>query len=236
MPLAFMFSNRKDSYIYEILFTEIRNIVGAISTDLFMSDITEVYYKPWQIIMGTAKKQLYCSWHIDRAWQSNLNKINNSDKRQWVYKTLKYLESLLDESVFLENLENFLKVLDDEVTLCFKEYFCNYYLSNCDKWAHCYRKGCAVSTNMHLESMHKSIKYFYLESKKVKRLDKSIHALLEFLHNKKVDRIIKLTKGNSTHHTSKIRNDQLLLKNITCIYMKILKYFMFYRNRNTCWL
>lgn len=30
-------------------------------------------------------------------------------------------------------------------------------------WAYCYRKYLGVNCNMHLESMHKIIKYFYLD-------------------------------------------------------------------------
>ena len=61
IPLAFMFSNRKDSLINQIFFQKIRDNVGTIKTDIFMSDITNVFYNPWEIIMGCPNKQLYCA-------------------------------------------------------------------------------------------------------------------------------------------------------------------------------
>lgn len=47
MPLAFMFSNRKDSLINQIFFQKIRDKLGPIKTDTFMSDITNVFYSPY---------------------------------------------------------------------------------------------------------------------------------------------------------------------------------------------
>lgn len=48
---------------------------------------------------------------------------------------------------------------------------------------------------MNLESMHKTIKCHYLNGCKVGRLDKSITTIRRYICNKKVERIIKLTKG-----------------------------------------
>ncbi|KAH1021842.1 hypothetical protein HUJ04_011327 [Dendroctonus ponderosae] len=55
---------------------------------------------------------------------------------------------------------------------------------------------------MRLESMHKTIKYFYLDGKKVERLDKSVHVLLKFVRDKCVDRIIKKTKESKNDKTA----------------------------------
>lgn len=57
---------------------------------------------------------------------------------------------------------------------------------------------------MHLESMHKVIKYVYLEGKKIKRLDKTLHCLQLFLRDKTVERIIKLTKGKCSQQRNLI--------------------------------
>lgn len=69
-----------------------------------------------------------------------------------------------------------------------------------------YRLKCNINTNMYLESMHKVIKYDYLEGKKIKRLDKSLHALQKFIRDKSVDRLIKLTKGKTSRHQQNINN------------------------------
>lgn len=47
-------------------------------------------------------------------------------------------------------------------------------------WAYCYWLRLGINTNMYLESFHKILKHIYLEGKRVKRLDKTIHALIKF--------------------------------------------------------
>lgn len=87
-PVSCMFSNRKDTIIMEIFFEALRARVGVIQSAVFMTDITMVFYNAWEKIMSPTT-HLFCSWHIDRAWQKNLNKISDVNKRSWIYKTLK---------------------------------------------------------------------------------------------------------------------------------------------------
>ncbi|KAJ8910558.1 hypothetical protein NQ315_008943 [Exocentrus adspersus] len=88
IPVAFMFTNRKDTYIYELFFNAIKLSIGILSAKTFMTDIVSTYYSAWCSIMGPAVHQLFCSWHVDRAWQQNLSKISDKTKRSEVYKTL----------------------------------------------------------------------------------------------------------------------------------------------------
>ncbi|XP_028137903.2 uncharacterized protein LOC114332316 [Diabrotica virgifera virgifera] len=203
-PVAFLFSNRKDSYINEVYFTEIRKVTGKIQTLNFMSDITSVFYLPWQTIMGTPIKQLYCSWHIDRAWQQNLGKISDLDKRKWVYKSLKHVQGILDEDKFTSDFNNLLNLLlSDDETKKMGEYVKTYYGKNVEQWAYCYRKNCPANTNMHLEAMHKTIKHVYLDGKKIS-MDKTLHCLQRFIRDKTLERIIKITKDKKHHHCNMI--------------------------------
>lgn len=118
------------------------------------------------------------------------------EKRREVYKTLKVVQTTLDEVNFGKFYEEFLtQLLCDPETITFYEYFVKYYGNNHSSWAYCYRKELLINTNMYLESMHRIIKYEYLEGKKVKRMDKSLHNLMRFTRDKQVERIIKLTKG-----------------------------------------
>jgi hypothetical protein len=84
-------------------------------------------------------------------------------------------------------------------------------------WTYCHRKDLGVNCNMHLESTYKTIKYYYLNGYKIGRLDKSITAIRRYTRDKKVERIIKLTKGKTRtriqeikkrHNNSKIHNTQ----------------------------
>jgi len=55
--------------------------------------------------------------------------------------------------------------------------------------------------------MHKSIKYHYLNGCKFGRLDKSILIIRRYTRDKKVERMMKLTKGKSTTRSKKLKKD-----------------------------
>ncbi|XP_072377992.1 uncharacterized protein [Diabrotica undecimpunctata] len=205
-PVAFMFSNKKNTAIYVTFFMEIKKITGKITSKVFMSDITDTYFNAWCFVMGSVEKRLLCSWHVDRAWQSNLLKIINKEKRSWVYKTLKYFQNLLNIDIFNLKFNEFVQtLLQDNDTKVFGKYIQTYYLPITKQWAYCHRIGC-VNTNMHLESFHKTIKYHYLEGKKIKRLDKTINQLMLFIRDKTVERIIYLKKGKNLSKTEENDN------------------------------
>lgn len=56
---------------------------------------------------------------------------------------------------------------------------------------------------MHVERFHRTLKYYYLNAKNNKRLDKAIDALMKFIDDKKHDRLIALHKGKLT---AKLKN------------------------------
>ncbi|KAJ8911929.1 hypothetical protein NQ315_016270 [Exocentrus adspersus] len=198
-PVAFLFSNRKDTFIYTFFFDCIRDNVGIIQCKTFMSDMEGAFYIGWEKIMGPAQHTLFCSWHVDRAWQCNLSKIANKEKRANVYQALKILQQKTDEGNFQKCLINFVHFLNgDSDTAEFGKYFRENYCSNFTKLAYCFRNNCGINTNMHLESMHKIIKYFYLEGRVVKRLDKGLNAVMKYLRNRSVSRYIDLNKGKNT--------------------------------------
>lgn len=87
-PVACMFSNRKDTMIMEIFFDALKTKVGVVQCKVFMTDITTIFYNAWAKVMGPTI-HLFCSWHVDQAWQKNLKKIRDVSKRNWIYKLLK---------------------------------------------------------------------------------------------------------------------------------------------------
>lgn len=198
-PAAFMFSNKKNTNIYKLFFKSIHKKVGNINAKVFMSDITDTFYNAWQQVMGNVRYRLLCSWHVDRAWQKNLSKINNKKKRSEVYKTLKVLQEELNENFFENKLASAVNLmLTDKDTENFGQYFVTNYVSTSKQWAYCYRKGTGINTNMRLESMHKTIKYFYLNRRVIKRLDKGLHMVLKYVRDQSIKRVIKIVKGNNT--------------------------------------
>jgi len=201
-PVALMFSNRKDTLINEVFFSKIKTELNdTILTKTFMSDITHVFINAWKTVMGEPENQLYCAWHIDKAWQINLTKVHDLEKRKWVYQTVKYLQNYDNEKDFQEILKNAINTFcGDEDTTVWGDYFQKNYGNNYKLWAACFRKGCGINTNMHLESMHRTIKHCYLHGKTVARLDKGLHAVVKLVRDKIVDRIMKKTKGKNNCH------------------------------------
>lgn len=152
LPVAFMFSNRKDTYIYEVFFSVINLAVGIITAKTFMTDIVVTFYSAWCSIMGPVIHQLFCSWHVDRAWQQNLIKIKDQGKRTEVYKTIKFFQQNTSSEEFINFLEKTVnELLSDVDTKDFGVYFSNHYMGNYKKWAYCFRIGCGINANMRLE-------------------------------------------------------------------------------------
>ncbi|KAE9530123.1 hypothetical protein AGLY_011585 [Aphis glycines] len=87
----------------------------------------------------------------------------------------------------------------------FANYFVNNYGAGVESWAYCHRIHAGINTNIHIERMHRTLKHIYLEGKKVKRLDKSLYALLKFLRDKSIDRLIVLHKGKITSKIKELR-------------------------------
>lgn len=217
-PVAFMFSNRGDELIFSKFFDEVKNVTGVIQPNVFMSDMEETFYTAWLNIMGTAKSRYFCTWHVLKAWRGNINsKIKTKDKRTHVYNILKTLLYELDIEGFKKLLEGALGILrNDEDTFLFYEYFEKYYVNN-DRfkcWAYCFRINAGINTNMSLENFNKVLKYIYLRGKKVKRLDKTLCAILNLLKDKLFDLIIKMKKGKlvaKLHALRKRHKNSLLI-------------------------
>ncbi|GBN87583.1 hypothetical protein AVEN_99720-1 [Araneus ventricosus] len=103
-------------------------------------------------------------------------------------------------------LDEALKSLSADPDLVeFGQYFFEYYVKNVKSWAYCYRLHAGVNTNMHIERMHKTLKYIYLLGKSVQRLDKVIHAIMRFLRDKLFDRLIVLNKCKLTNKLKDLR-------------------------------
>ena len=102
-----------------------------------------------------------------------------------VYKTLRALMQEADRNTFEElHKKIFEQLLDDADTYAFAKYFEDTYSKRPELWAFYARVHLGISTNMHLESLYKILKYFYLDSRKTKRVDKILHRLMKFYRDK----------------------------------------------------
>jgi len=113
---------------------------------------------------------------------------------------------LTDKEQFVDKTRQFLEAAkDNEQTDNFAHYFECEYVARPELWAYCYHVGLKVHHNMHFEAMHRVIKHAHLQGQKVRRLDKSIHALMKFMRTKLSDRLIKVHEGKWTRHLGGIR-------------------------------
>ncbi|XP_050506518.1 uncharacterized protein LOC126884577 isoform X1 [Diabrotica virgifera virgifera] len=207
-PTAFLISNRSDFIGMKMFFQCIKERVGkAIKPKVFMSDMADFYYKSWKQVMQPAEFRLYCTWHVDKAWRKNLEKVLNKEKKVQVYHMLRTLLQETDSTAFNQLLLNFLKYLkEDSDTLEFAMYFEQYYACKAEQWAYCFRLHCTnLNTNMHIERMYRTIKHIYLHGKFVKRLDKAIGAIMKFVKDKLFERLIVIHKGKVSTKINELR-------------------------------
>lgn len=73
-PCAFFLCNRSDTKAIEEFFKAIKDRIGIVSSKVFMSDMDDTFYNAWSCTMGESENRLYCTWHVDRAWKTNLKK------------------------------------------------------------------------------------------------------------------------------------------------------------------
>lgn len=122
-----------------------------------------------------------------------------------IYKEIRTLLEERDATAFKIMLEKFCSRVGDSEISDFVKYFKDNYQKNYECWAYCCRLNSGINTNMHLERMHKIIKYIYLKGKRVKRLDKGIAALMRFVRDKLIDQLIVMNKGKISNKLRDIR-------------------------------
>ena len=76
-PVAWCYSNREDSVILNNYFQHIKNKVGNVHPEWFMSDDASQYYKCWSQVFKRQPKRLLCIRHVDRAWRNVISRIKN---------------------------------------------------------------------------------------------------------------------------------------------------------------
>lgn len=198
-PVAWCLSNREDLPLLRVFFDSIKKAVGNISPEWFMSDMAPQFFDGFCLVFGQMPKQLYCTWHVDKAWKENLRKrIRDFEVEVEVYKQLRTVLEQTDEKMF----DHFLEILEDrlansKITEDFAEYF-TMYSRNKERWGYYARAGLGINTNMFCEAFHRVFKYTYLKGKVNKRVDRCLVNLLKFNRDKTFERLRKITKGKRT--------------------------------------
>ena len=70
-----------------------------------------------------------------------------------------------------------------------------------ESWAHGYRMGMGINTNMAVRAFHRVFKYNYLMGKSNRRVDNCLIGLMQYSSDKAFERVTKLTKGKSSSKT-----------------------------------
>lgn len=196
-PCAFLISNRIDEYVLSFFYEKVKFTCGNIAPHVFMSDLKEIFYGSWLSVMDSPPiKRFYCSWHIDKAWRTNLKIIKCSDKQVETYKLLRALLEAKDCDAFQNMLKYTLeKLLGDPKTSEFGRYFEKYFENNASNWANCYNNlELGFDINLLVEGMHRSLEYLFLLGKKSFSLDKVIPAIMRFVRDKLAGRFTMLHK------------------------------------------
>ena len=172
-----------------------------------MTDDAPAYGNAWEQVMGPPAHRLLCVWHVDRAWRKNLPKIQGDGLlKANVYKTLRTLMELSCIDTFKEKLGSFVDFAQEDLkTAHFAQYFVSVYANRPQLWAYCYRNGLHVHHNMHLEAMHRVLKHVHMQGRKVRRMDRSLGALMRLLEDKNADILLKAHRGKWTMHLLGIR-------------------------------
>ena len=200
-PIAFMVSSTVNTAIVTKFLQSFKNRYGNINAEIFMSDDDSIYRNSWKTVMETENcptQYLLCSWHVDRAIRENMRKKLKASMQDKV-NVYRLFRVLLDEPVkenFELKLKNFLKYLEEAGYDDFRVYLQKYYLCDSRKqlWAKCFRPAASLNTNNHLESMHRTLKYVFLDGKKVKRLDDTLYAIRKMVKVLLHRRLIDLTR------------------------------------------
>ena len=87
--------------------THIKNKVGNVHPEWFMSDDASQYYKYWSQAFKRQPKRLLCIWQVDRARRNAISRINEQELQISVYHTLRVLVQ--------QNMETFHTLMDGAI-------------------------------------------------------------------------------------------------------------------------
>ena len=119
-----------------VFFEKIKENCGVLSPHWMMSDLASQFYNAWKAIMGVSPVQLFCTWHVDRAWQKELKvKVKDTIIAAEIYKMLRIVLQQTDVASCQKIPSN------PQCNLEFSEYFEQQWCNNLKSWAYCYRGG-----------------------------------------------------------------------------------------------
>ncbi|GIY05046.1 c2H2-type domain-containing protein [Caerostris darwini] len=189
-PVAFCISNKVDKFVIMQFLSSIKESTGPLSFEYFMSDSENLYFESWKEVMEDDSKWLWSMWYVDNRIRVQLRVFRgNIKKRAEVYKTMRMLLECQNRNVFDSMFKKYIDgLMQDGQSKNLGNFILQKYGSNAEMWAYCYRKDIKLSTNIHLEVMHRTFRYCCREGRK-KRLDKFIFVIMKLVRYKMLDRL-----------------------------------------------
>ena len=122
-----------------------------------MTDIAPQFYDAFCAVFNCEPIQLYCTWHIDKAFKEQLkSKIKNFEIEVEVYKQLRIVLEQTNEKLFDNYLSTYCERLHNSlVTNDFANYFDRCWVPCKEKWGYYYRVGLGINTSLFYEAFHR---------------------------------------------------------------------------------
>ena len=80
-PVAWCLSNHEDFTHMCVFFEMVKRNCGILTPRWLMSDLANQFFNAWVGVMGGKPKRLFCTWHVDKAWQTELRvKVKDTGK------------------------------------------------------------------------------------------------------------------------------------------------------------
>ncbi len=71
-PIIWCLSNHEDFTHMCIFYEMVKRNCGVLTPRWIMSDLASQFYNAWVGVMGGKPLRLFCTWHVDKAWQTEL--------------------------------------------------------------------------------------------------------------------------------------------------------------------
>ena len=207
IPVAWAIGNHENTQLLTVFLSSIKDKIGSIKPNIFMSDDADQYFNSWVSVFGTnSTKKLLCAWHVDRAWRKSLARhVKEIDDRSKIYHHLRVILLQQDEATFRLKLQQTMSYLL-EVQPRFCEYFQREFASpsRINLWATFERVNSGINTNMMIESFHRKLKVCYMMNKQNRRIDSLLNILIRISRDMVFEYLLKKEKGKYTHRLREI--------------------------------
>lgn len=118
-----VYCSRQDQLIQEIYLEALKNKVGEVAPEYFMTDDDPKYYNAWIKVMGNLPRRLICTWHVVKNWNiQGKAKIKNEDIKKTMKTDLHKIMTEVEREKFKELYQKYFETLEK----CGEIQFLNY--------------------------------------------------------------------------------------------------------------